>query len=446
MSKKILITDANGKSFEVSMSEIKDMVIEDSAIEVNPDSTSESNITHMKAFDAEGNTIDLSTISDSDKEDKDKLPKALDVTFEATHSGQNKNDVIYHSDSMEKDTATWRVPYAKPLIKNHDVHQEPLGRVIDALFRPAKLVQDRDCIEVTFRVTDQDAIQKFIDGRYRTMSIGGSVGHIQCNICGKDILKDGVFKFCGHWKGEVYNNQKSIWSCRDIEYKEGSIVNTPADVWAQVVNTKPASDTADNENVEATNMDNETLQDIDNLIGQDNSNEQGTEDATDNTENSADNIATNNDSTLDDEALKSQISALEAKVKELEDSLQVANDKVASLTTGLEVADNDAKTSRQQAVKLAVLNKELMAKRISDRLVLSGELKVTDYDSKVKELLSKPAKELRDSLTDIKTVTPHVVPPAQSPGAVNNNASSTVQEDNNEKKKLTLKEFEDSMF
>ena len=85
---------------------------------------------------------------------------ALDVTFEATHSGKNKNNVVYVSESMEKDSKSWMFPFCKPLIKNHDMHEEPIGRVVDATFSQSDFAEDRDTINVTFRVSDEDAMKK----------------------------------------------------------------------------------------------------------------------------------------------------------------------------------------------------------------------------------------------------------------------------------------------
>lgn len=489
------LTDANGKVFEVEMSNVQDMISENAEIEVNKDSTAPSNIISMTALDAEGKQIDVTSISDEDKKDKSKLPKALDVTFEATHSGGNRNNVFYHSDSMEKDAASWMVPYAKPLIKNHDSWDEPLGRAVSHQFGRSNLNPDRDCISVTFRVTDADAIEKFMDGRYRTMSIGGSVGHISCNICGKDILKDGVFKFCGHWKGEVYNSQKAIWNCRNIEYKEGSVVNMPADDWAQVVNQKPVTDSqqdsqqggqGDMSKTAQSAAQSNILDDIDNLAGQqgdaqtttggtapqgegtpqatqtdNNGGQQGDGSQTPNTQQDGQPSGDDEVKVLKDKiaALEGQVSTLTAdketlntKVSDLEGKLQDSEKKVTELTEELKVSDEDGKASRQQAVKLAVMNKELMAKRLVDRELFAGTIKAEDVEAKVKEYLTKPAKELNDSIASAQAPQQRPLVNIPSPGAVNDNDPNAVKdadktgEKTGAKKARTLKDFEATLF
>jgi hypothetical protein len=228
------LTDANGKTFEVTLDQLRDMTL-DLTPAVNGEKAKPNFKISVK--DSQGNDLDVAAIADAVKSDPGKMPAAIDVTFESTHSGQNRNYAIYHSDSMETDAQSWMSPFARPLLKNHDIESEPMGRVVNYQFKQSVLNPDRDCIEVTWRVTDQDAIPKFLDGRYGTMSIGASGNHISCGICGKDILKDGKVTFCGHWKGETYN-QKCYWNVKNMEYREGSVVNSPADDWAQATAVK----------------------------------------------------------------------------------------------------------------------------------------------------------------------------------------------------------------
>ena len=222
----IKITDKNGKDFEVTLEQITDVdnggaVVSDSEI--------------LKDFklsltDSDGKVLDSFSIKDDDNKDAPVI--AADVTFESCHSGLNLNSGVYHSDSLEKDSETWLVPFSKPFIKNHDTDSEPLGRAKDVSFGMSEIVSDRDTINVTYRITDMDAIQKFCDGRYKTMSIGATAKTITCNVCGKHIVKDGKFKFCGHWRGESYGDKVATWNFRDMTFREGSIVNTPADMYA----------------------------------------------------------------------------------------------------------------------------------------------------------------------------------------------------------------------
>lgn len=236
------VTDENNKVFHVDMNQFvnitTDMESEDNkSFATIADYLDEKDKTvkvETVLTDSTGKVIDLQTILDEIKEDSSKTPAALDVTFESTHSGKNKNFANYQSDSMEHDADSWMDPYKKPFLKNHDSHSEPLGRVKDFQFGQSEINPARDCIDVTYRITDKDAIPKILDGRYKTMSVGASVNHIKCDICGKDILKDGAFKFCGHWRGEKYKDEICTWTMTGLGYKEGSVVNMPADDWAQI--------------------------------------------------------------------------------------------------------------------------------------------------------------------------------------------------------------------
>jgi hypothetical protein len=241
MKMKFKFVDLNGEEFERSYAELTDMT-GDYIEGVSTPLTDEEKVA-LKSFspsitDHEGIAIDISSITDSEK----KLPSAIDVTFESTHSGTNRNHFRYFSDSMKNDVQSWTVPYAKPLIKNHDSSAEPLGRVVKAEFGPSTISDERDTIFVTYRVSDQEAVAKFLDGRYNTMSIGATANHIQCSVCGKDIVKDGVVNFCGHMNGRTYEGKKAIYNARNINYKEGSVVNMPADDFAQVVRISLVND------------------------------------------------------------------------------------------------------------------------------------------------------------------------------------------------------------
>ena len=193
------LVDKNQREFTIdNVTSLFDMAstfswMEDSEIEIL------SNPHTVEVVDADGNPLDRMSLADSVA---DGQPMAIDVTFEATHSGRNRNFFNYNSEDLERGAASWKSPFSKPLLKNHDMYTEPLGRVQDFSFGPSVITDERDAITVTFRVTDQDAITKFLDGRYQTMSIGASCGHVTCNICGKDILKDEEFKFCGHMRGQ----------------------------------------------------------------------------------------------------------------------------------------------------------------------------------------------------------------------------------------------------
>ena len=185
--------------------------------------------------DSEGEVIDPEQALEDHNSGTNKIT-ALQVQIEATHSGDNHNYCVYYEDSMERDAESFVNPFNKPVLKNHNSYSgEPLGRIMKAWAGPSELTDERAAIHLITKITDKDAIPKFMDGRYRTVSISGTIGTATCNICGKTILKDGVFNFCGHWRGDAYNKKMCYWGARDIEYHEVSTVNNPADDYAQVM-------------------------------------------------------------------------------------------------------------------------------------------------------------------------------------------------------------------
>jgi hypothetical protein len=362
------VTDANGKEFNVELDYFTHFTT-DADIEKNKgfalsDSEKVNISFQTRIVDSQGNKIDIESIVDN--KNNDKPITCLDVTFEATHSGRTRNYTIYHSDSMEKDAESWLTPFAKPFIKNHNTSSEPLGRVKNFLFSKSDFNPDRDTINVTYRITDIDAIPKFLDGRYKTMSIGGNVKNITCSICGKTILKDNKVKFCGHWKGETYGDQVCVWNCRDIEYVEGSVVNTPADDWAMVktivINPQDSENQdANKENIskdgkDIENMPGTVLDNIDNIL-----NPPVVEDKP-----AEDNPPVVNDNTEDEDrdakiqSLTDKITELEAKLAEKDSEITDKDTELISLNDKVTSIEADNMKVKTQLVDMAKLNKELL--------------------------------------------------------------------------------------
>lgn len=409
------IVDENGKEFTVSISDIADMTTD--AVN-NGCAISDAEKFKVKDFncaivDAEGNSLDISKLNDS--ETKEQIV-ALDVLFEATHSGINRNNWNYYSDSMEKDTTSWNQPYKKPLLKNHDMYVEPLGRVQDAYHGKSEFNDERDCINVVFRVTDKDAMDKFLDGRYRTMSIGGSVGHVSCSICGKDILEDGAFKFCGHWRGETYAGQKAIWNAKDIEYKEGSIVNSPADDWAQVkkITVIKQSNPKDNEpesTVATKDSDDDFLNVIDKAIAENATPvqdeevpENKPEGVTDNTTEGDGNQGEVSDSEYKAkyEEVSSKLADKETEVSKLEEKNSSLTDENETLTQSNILANEELSNSKARFIKLSISYKKALIKCITQSEVMANNLSVEDGQAKETELNSKTMKELSEMFDSIE--------------------------------------------
>jgi hypothetical protein len=138
------LQDANGKNIETTIEDINKMVAIgdlEEGIDINIADTQRPIVDNFKVeiVDSAGAPVDVVKFLDAVKEGTKKMPIALDVLIEVTHSGDNANSVSYRSDSMEKDAATFLAPFRKPLLKNHDVESEPMGRVKDSYFGPSEL-------------------------------------------------------------------------------------------------------------------------------------------------------------------------------------------------------------------------------------------------------------------------------------------------------------------
>jgi hypothetical protein len=474
------VQDMNGKDFSFDSDKI---------VRFNGDLTdSQGNIitdgkrqrvltTHdVQCVDSNGNILDATQIVNDMKSGKSKI-SAIDVEAESTHSGKNHNYCIYYEDSMEKDAESFTNPFRKPMLKNHnDYSGEPLGRIRQAWHGPSKLTDERSAIHTVTRVTDADAIEKFLDGRYQTLSIGGTMGTVTCNICGKTILKDGKFKFCGHWKGETYKDQVCYWGVRDIDYNEHSVVNNPADDFAQVMkitvltdNDKKKEGVGDNMDGKnnptstQTTTDNQTtpapavndsvdkreqlLSIIDAIIAektntaQDAQGEQ-TPDTPVAPDTANDGVDTPTEKTVED--YKKKLEEANQKIADMEAKVAEAEQKVTDAEAAKEQAVQDATNMKQQAVQLAEEVKSLMA----DSIIALENVEDSKVEERKAELVAMSMKDLQAAKDSIKTETsaqPRVPAKAQNPTKPNaNEKGSVVVDANGEQVKKPETKVEDS--
>ncbi len=228
------------------------------------------------------------------------------IKLAATHAGLiTRNNGFYLPDKMRSAVGTWTDHYPKPIQIHHndspgDSH-DPIGRVIAARYvDTSNLVLDnfknsvlRDSsgrhtgtadkkfwdsfisdktsfisklnqirlmdsilqdphyqgvgyIELTANITDSEAIQKVLDGRYITGSVGAVSDKAVCSVCNMDWLEEA--ELCGHRPGRMYDGKKCMVITGNLEYDEYSFVNTPADRHSRVLgieNTGTIQDSAD---------------------------------------------------------------------------------------------------------------------------------------------------------------------------------------------------------
>ncbi len=169
---------------------------------------------------------------------KDDKKTAIYPKIEAIHVGLTKNNLFYSEEKLKGDVElqsglySFLIPYRKPMLTHHNrCAGEPIGRVKNAYFTKETKAKRSGIITVV-EINDPAAIEKVLDGRYFTVSIGGETQSALCSICGQDMVKDG---WCEHEKGKEYDGQKCYWIVGDIWFSELSFVNVPADPNAIIV-------------------------------------------------------------------------------------------------------------------------------------------------------------------------------------------------------------------
>jgi hypothetical protein len=199
--------------------------------------------------------------------------KGLVITYDLSHSGRRINNRIYSTKGQQKGIDSLTEPYAKPILLNHDQSSEPIGRFIGGEWQnlydeasdflqssqaimdiynvfaeddPGKIyntLKSFDLINnkkwpglgrmrVQANITDEEAIKKFMDGRYLTFSAGSTTNRHVCSICESDWSQDGM---CEHRHGQQYDGETCVFITGDFIVLEGSVVNTPADDLSQIV-------------------------------------------------------------------------------------------------------------------------------------------------------------------------------------------------------------------
>lgn len=162
------------------------------------------------------------------------IPDSIDVKLKATHFGYvNKNSVLYTDKAVSKGITSWTIPYKKPQLVGHDKTRDPIGRIVSAnIVRSDSVDEPPNYIQLTARITDKDSIEKIMDGRFNTVSVGSRSSRVLCSECGTVITEEGL---CEHQKGSIGEAGLPVhWIIDEIEYVEDSFVNEPADQYAGI--------------------------------------------------------------------------------------------------------------------------------------------------------------------------------------------------------------------
>lgn len=152
----------------------------------------------------------------------------LIVLMEAIHTGRTANYTFYTKEGLLGGLESWTTPYPKPVLTHHNQYEgEPIGRIVKAEYKDIT-ASGKGGLLFTTEITDPNAIEKVLDGRYQTVSIGATTDKVVCNICGTNRVEE----WCDHFPGESYDSQECHFIIGNTFGKEVSYVNVPADQYA----------------------------------------------------------------------------------------------------------------------------------------------------------------------------------------------------------------------
>jgi hypothetical protein len=199
--------------------------------------------------------------------------RGLKVTFNLSSSGRRINNRIYTPKGQQAGIPSWTTPYAKPIIRNHDRNEDPMGRFMSVDYRyidekalgffktgrdfmmvkdaldsddPKKIYKTLSNSKLltnskwpgvgeliaTARVTDEKAVEKFLDGRYMTFSAGSNTDRYVCGLCQTDWATG---EQCDHTAGEIVDGQLVVFVTGTFFGDEASVLTTPANDYSAVL-------------------------------------------------------------------------------------------------------------------------------------------------------------------------------------------------------------------
>jgi hypothetical protein len=153
--------------------------------------------------------------------------------------------------------------FNKPVLIDHDLSSEPLGRVVYAEFTQLKTGQDwlsdwknpeegpgkmgSGYITTTSHIFNPEAMVMIADGRYSTVSTRQEAKDAWCSVCGTQF-EDG----CEHEIESVYDGVPCYAVTGLLDYIEQSFVNSPRQPNAKVMSFKQMKDALMDKDVNGT--------------------------------------------------------------------------------------------------------------------------------------------------------------------------------------------------
>jgi hypothetical protein len=377
--------------------------------------------------------------------------RKLLVTAPATHAARlTNNNGLYQPRRMVNDIASFVQPFPKPVLVEHNSKADPLGRVVQATYEPIdhhflqdapEQLDEKDTFKLikflmttgliyndnfpgvgsgllTMEITDQEAIEKFLDQRYMTFSIRVASNEILDPHTGlpfrdpfaEDDEDDG--KYSPYMPGEVVDGMPGFIVLDQLKYREVSPVNIPADETA-IVRSMEEVIFADSENhkgrtdpvivdgsykIELISTENIQIGDVENMKLDKENLEHETQDSTSDDKTTQDQVTEPKESQTDEDLQFAHITDSSSA-----DDIYKAMESILDEMIDSGEADKEAKLSAEQRKKMKGAsfcgpNRSFpvpdsahvtAARRLIDRAKLSGSQKqrvLACVDRKAKQL------------------------------------------------------------
>lgn len=202
----------------------------------------------------------------------------LSAKVRMTFAGlKTRNSAIYLPDEMYSGMKSFISPFPKPILPHHKETEDPIGRVVDIRYidtansiittdrraaaamnifrdksstKKARLGAVKTFLDLEqtegymgvghlyglWELTDPDAIQKALDGRYLTVSTSFSPKGAHCSTCAMNgDLIDWRHDDCDHSQGKFYDGYPCVAVPFGFEYDHVSPVNDPAAIYASII-------------------------------------------------------------------------------------------------------------------------------------------------------------------------------------------------------------------
>lgn len=359
----------------------------------------------------------------------------LKVLAEAIHNIVTGNFSDFREEELSKALGSWTNPFPKPILREHQAslgwlggdpeEVVPIGRVIDAKMTSSVLNPGHVTHLLTLDITDEKAKERVQDNRYLTLSIGATIGNVECSICGHNFIK--AKEFCEHKKGQEYKGKTCTWVLKDIQFYEVSFVNDPADKYAQVLSVEMGGNKMNQTSV------------IDSPVKV--NHDGGSNDSSTSNLNSSPNILDNIDRLVHESQkqepmdIQESIKALftkqedsEGRLQSIDESIQKIEETIAQVKESIVSESNGEERVFKQNIELAKMIKEQMAERLSDLSYLSNEFGPEEYSFKYQEYLNLSSKELTSAIKE-KLDNLFKKAPRQIPRVISQNLATKSKQD-----------------